>query len=252
MLETNLDLKKILLVEDNDGDAFLIKKILTSGELPDFQVEHVFNLASAIESLKGGIFYAIVLDLSLPDSQGLDTIRRISEYAAKIPLLVLTGLDDEATNIRALQEGAQDYLFKSEINSANLRRAIRYAVERSRTQESKLQASLQHKTPNSEALTFIQSGNIKLNLVNQTANVFYNNKHQTFDLPPREFKLLFFMMKNEAKPVTRVEILHHVWSDEGVKPNPRCIDTLVSSLKKKSECFEIRIKSIYGTGYKFI
>ncbi|MBN8554752.1 MAG: response regulator transcription factor [Deltaproteobacteria bacterium] len=252
MMSDQIYTQQLLLVEDNPGDAFLVKKYLSAQNTNRFEITHVTHLAAAIDALQSKAFYAILLDLSLPDSQGLETIRQIAKLFPKVPVVVMTGLDDEATSMNALKEGAQDYLFKSERDLVNLERSIKYAVERNRIQESKIEAGIRNREGSAETMTSVQSGNLKLNLINQTVSITHNEQSQTFDLPPREFKLLFFLIKNEGKSVTRSEILNHVWSDEGSKPNPRCIDTLISSLKKKSDFFGKRIESIYGTGYKFI
>ncbi len=127
---------KILLVEDNSGDAYLLQRLLVNVERKKFEFACVERLSAAINCLENNNFDVILLDLALPDSLGLDTLRQICASAPEIPIIVLTGLDDEDTAIEALREGAQDYLVKGEISEVLLVRAIRYAVERKRLQQN--------------------------------------------------------------------------------------------------------------------
>ena len=121
-----------LLVEDNPGDARLIQEALSEIVQPHFHLKRVENLAGAREALAQQDFAAIFLDLSLPDSQGMNTVRQIELAAPDVPLIVLTGLDDEALAVEAVRSGAQDYLVKSDVTPHLLARVARYAIERQR------------------------------------------------------------------------------------------------------------------------
>jgi two-component system, NarL family, sensor histidine kinase UhpB len=127
---------RILMVEDNPGDVRLLREHLAGdrrvAEL--FQVTHVDRLALALESLERFSFEVVLLDLSLPDSQGIETLRRMNEARPGMPIVVLTSIDDEVLGLQLLQSGAQDYLIKGEVTSSLLRRAVRYAVERKRAE----------------------------------------------------------------------------------------------------------------------
>jgi len=124
---------RLLLVEDNPGDARLIQEVLRETLTQEFHLEKVDRLSAAIEALSdAGNGYVVLLDLSLPDAHGLDTVRGVSEAAPTAPIIVLTGLDDETVALRTLQEGAQDYLVKGRLEGDLLVRAIRYARERKR------------------------------------------------------------------------------------------------------------------------
>jgi len=120
----------VLLIEDNRGDARLLHEMLNEREVQTIELRHVASMKAAEAHLAEHCVDAVVLDLGLPDSQGLGALRRARAFAPRIPLVVLTGLDDEKIAIEALQEGAQDYLIKGQIEAQGLLRAIRYAIKR--------------------------------------------------------------------------------------------------------------------------
>lgn len=122
----------LLLVEDNPGDARLLQEDLAESTQPRFTVAHVVRLSEALSCLQADRFDLILLDLSLPDSRGLETVKRIRTESPRTPMVVLTGLADEATGVEAVREGAQDYLVKGQSDRPTLFRAIRYALERHR------------------------------------------------------------------------------------------------------------------------
>lgn len=126
----------VLLVEDNPGDAVLVTDMLLSAGQESFFVEHVGCLADAERRLGGHLFDVVLLDLALPDSQGLDTVSRLRPFSSNSPIIVLTGLDDERIGANAVQAGAQDYLVKGRINGDALGRVIRYARERCKAQKA--------------------------------------------------------------------------------------------------------------------
>lgn len=121
----------VLLVEDNAADAYLIWKFLADES--NISLTHVERLDDAIDSLKQTHFDAILLDLTLPDSRNLATVKGMHIADVQLPIIVLTGLDDEEIAIAALREGAQDYLVKGELKKSGLVRAIHYAIERQQT-----------------------------------------------------------------------------------------------------------------------
>lgn len=129
----------ILLVEDNPADARLVQETLleTAGGQPSrsrFRLTVADCLSAGQDLLTQGNVDVILLDLSLPDSDGLDTLLNISAQAPTLPIIVMTGLDDESVTMGALQAGAQDYLIKGELDSNLLVRAIRYAIERKKAE----------------------------------------------------------------------------------------------------------------------
>ena len=124
---------KILLVEDNPADADLLGEILEEAEETQWSLVHVERFKDALISLHEHPFDVILLDLSLPDKQGLSTVAQIHEAAPDLPIVVLTGLNDRVIALEALRQGAQDYLVKGKIDTFLLVRAIRYAIERAHT-----------------------------------------------------------------------------------------------------------------------
>ena len=145
---------KIILVEDNPGDTFLIKQELKQLGNRQLQVTHFEFLEEAINSLHTNDFDAVLLDLSLPDSQGLDTLLSLEEEAPGLPVIVLTGLDDETIAIKAVRQGAQDYLVKGEFNGQLLIRSIYYAIERKRLEKDLKQRTIELAQVNEELQAF--------------------------------------------------------------------------------------------------
>ncbi|HMI50638.1 MAG TPA: EAL domain-containing protein [Candidatus Saccharimonadales bacterium] len=126
----------LLLVEDNHGDARLISEMFEDQEVHNTELTHVGCMIDAEEHLAKCSADIILLDLGLPDAQGLEAVRRAHAAAPRVPLVVLTGLDDESLALAALHEGAQDYLIKGQIETRGILRALRYAVERKHMQEA--------------------------------------------------------------------------------------------------------------------
>ena len=123
---------RILLVEDNPGDARMLRELLRDAGSFAFDLQHVDRLADAREWLRTQGADVVLLDLSLPDAHGLETVRLMLEAAPEVPIIVLTGLDDDATAVQAVKAGAQDFLVKGYVEGPLLARAVRYARERKR------------------------------------------------------------------------------------------------------------------------
>jgi DNA-binding response OmpR family regulator len=123
---------KVLLVEDNADGADLVRAFLLESDGQAVEVEHVVRVSDALERLHRGGIELVLLDLGLPDANGMDAVERLADDILDVPVVVLTGLADESKAIEALRHGAQDYLFKSHMNGEWLRSAMRHAVERHR------------------------------------------------------------------------------------------------------------------------
>jgi two-component system cell cycle sensor histidine kinase/response regulator CckA len=132
----NLDGIRVLLVEDNPGDARLFTELVRETGVGNSQLVQVDRLSAALERLRLEPFDVMLLDLSLPDADGLETLIRAHTEAPKVPIVVLTGHDDEALAVRAVRAGAQDYLVKGRVDGDLLVRSIKYAAERGRTIEA--------------------------------------------------------------------------------------------------------------------
>ena len=126
------------MVEDNPGDARMLTIGLAEEAGDVFNVEWVQDLASATERVSNAFFDAVVLDLNLPDSSGFQTYIKMRAAAAETPVLVLTGIEDDSVGLKAIQHGAQDYLAKTDLTGSIVSRALRYAVERHRSQVREL------------------------------------------------------------------------------------------------------------------
>src|SRR6185369_9767110 len=129
-------IKILLLVEDNPGDARLLREMLNEQGSQHTELTHVEYMREAEKHLAEHIVDLILLDLGLPDAHGLAAVRRAHTVAPRVPLVVLTGMDDEALASQALQEGAQDYLIKGQIDARGLLRSLRYSVERKAMEEA--------------------------------------------------------------------------------------------------------------------
>jgi len=129
----------VLLIEDNPRDAQIMQEALLEAKETTFVVEWVDRVSKGLDRLAQGTVDLVLTGLQLPDSEGLQAVTRIHAHANGVPIIVLTSLDDEALAVQALQQGAQDYLVKGDIQASRnlLVRSIRYAIERSRTEEER-------------------------------------------------------------------------------------------------------------------
>ena len=133
---------RILLIEDNPGDARLIEEMLSDAGGRLFHLVRVERLSAGLERLAVGDIAAVLLDLGLPDSQGFETFDRVQRQAPQVPIILLTGRDDEELAIRAVRQGGQDYLVKGQVDGRLLARTLRYGIERKRAQEALLKFKL--------------------------------------------------------------------------------------------------------------
>jgi signal transduction histidine kinase len=125
---------KVLLVEDNAGDARLLRQMFSKEKAGSFELTHLSRMSEAVAHLARGGVDIVLLDMGLPDGQGIENLRRARAAAPDVAMIVLTGLDDELLAAETVQEGAQDYLMKGQIENRALPRALRHAIERHRMQ----------------------------------------------------------------------------------------------------------------------
>src|SRR5262249_8573960 len=129
------------------GDALLVKEALAMSAPGEFDVKNIKRLSEIAEAINSYQPEVILLDLSLPDTQGVETLRHALTIAPDLPIIVCTGVDDEAIGIRSVHEGAQDYLVKGQLQGIVLCRSIRYAIERKQSEK------LIHRMAHFDALT---------------------------------------------------------------------------------------------------
>jgi two-component system, sensor histidine kinase and response regulator len=159
---------KTLLIEDNPAEARLIRELLadetTTGEL--FDLEYADRLATGLVRLSAGDIDAVLLDLSLPDSQGSETFTRARAQAPDIAMIVLTDNGDEAAALNMVKGGAQDYLPKTQVNAVLLSRVIRCAVERKRAEQ-------EIRKLNEELARRLEAQTVELEAANKELRTFY-------------------------------------------------------------------------------
>ncbi len=125
----------ILVIEDDSGDARLIKEMLSDVRGRNINLQMADRLSKSAEYLSERSFDIILLDLSLPDSRGLETFVAVYDRAQTVPIIILSGQDDETVAIKAVQAGAQDYLVKGQVDGVLLVRSINYAIERKKMED---------------------------------------------------------------------------------------------------------------------
>jgi len=136
----------VLYIEDNAADAVLVEEMLADEKNQSYSLVSAPSLAAGMQRLAAGGIDLVLLDLSLPDSHGLETFLTLKNEGSGMPVIVMTGTDDEALAVKAVQAGAQDYLVKRHLDTNLLVRAIRYAIEREKLIGSLRQAFEQIKT----------------------------------------------------------------------------------------------------------
>ncbi len=155
---TTQSFMRILLIEDNPGDVRLLREHVAEGGAGRFELTHADRLSAGLKRLVETSFDVVLLDLSLPDSQGSDTVFRIRAKSNRMPIVVLTGVEDEALGLRLIQLGVQDYLVKGQVTGPLLTRSLRYAVERVRMEEILRESEARFRAimDNSPALMFLK------------------------------------------------------------------------------------------------
>ena len=179
---------KVLLIEDNPDDAELIRRKLVRSANEQFTVTTVTRLKEGLENLARDGADLVLSDLGLPDSHGLDTVTKLLCQASRTPLVVLSGFDDEALAIKAVQLGAQDYLVKGQMEGTQLERSLFYAIERTR-----LQMELEQHT---QELWKIQANLCKILEKNADAIIVVSKDKQTLFVNPAS-ESLFGCKKKE-------------------------------------------------------
>jgi len=159
----------VLLVEDNPGDAMIINQMFKQIHNIQSNIIHAKRLSEGLEALRNRDFHIVLLDLQLPDSRGIGTFNQVHEIAPDIPIIILTGLEDEDFAIDIVGEGAQDYLIKGQVDSKLLWRSITYSIERKHTEHQLRESEEKYRLMVEKihsGIFFVDSGN-KLTYVNK-------------------------------------------------------------------------------------
>lgn len=237
---------RILIVEDNPGDYFLVGEYLKEGPWA-LSVSHARNLAEAMVLADTQEFDIILLDLTLPDSTGMDSVQAILPLQPTIPVIVLTGMEDEQFGVDSLSMGAQDYLVKDQINGPLLVKSIRYSIERCRVQQSMLKQDRLFRliTDNSPAgkLLIKPDGQIHFCTHSVKAVLGYDapdvlgQNALDFVYPDDRPVLIEALQKNLQNPEKQLNVElrvrhadgHYVWCENGISNlmNENLVDSLV-------------------------
>jgi PAS domain S-box-containing protein len=197
-METRENPVRVLLVEDSPSDAQLLCEYLGQYPLQAFEVQRAECLAEAVDLSRQSTFDVTLLDLTLPDSSGLETCVRMREAARGVPIIVLTGVDDETTAWEAMHEGIEDYLVKGEIQGSSLARAIRYAVERSRTQQALRESEARLKLAQQSAGAGVWTWDMRMGKLHWSPELFL-----LFGLDPSKTEETFDVWRGVLHPEDR-------------------------------------------------
>ena len=218
---------QVLLVEDSPADALLVQHTLEQAPGVGFAVAHVGRLSDALKRLKEGPFDVVLLDLGLPDSDGLDTFFRMHDAAPYVPVVIMSGQGDEQTAITAVQNGAQDYLLKGRMTGGGLNRAMRYGIERNRIKQ---QLRAAHET---------------LQLL------FKHSPAVVYAIRVEGDRLIPYVVSDnivELLGSTVEDALHAGWWLEQIHPDDQAhaIASLATTMTQGSTCTEYRMRSKLG------
>ena len=247
------DAVRILLIEDSPTDAGLIQEMLVdAGDGLPHSVHSVGRCSDGLDWLAGDTTDVVLLDLSLPDSHGLDTLLRVREQASNTPIVVLTGYDDEALGITAMQEGAQDYLVKQRVDTTELVRSVRYALERQRVEMQRVALSIERERV-AALKRFIQdaSHDIRTPLTTMVTRL-YLLRRQLDVAPGTKPDENLSILETQTKRLQRLldDMLQMSRLDDTsalLKPVPSDLNTLAQIVydELKSQAIEKRVKTTF-------
>jgi len=219
MKETDKKLN-LLLIEDNPGDVRILREVLR--DLPEIKLYNVICLSDAIEYLSKNKTDLVLLDLGLPDSQGLDTVRKISSQIPMVPVIVLTGLNDDTLALQAIKVGAQDYLIKGKIDPELLQRSIHYSIERKLADETLRLSEKRYRTfiDSTSDYVFLKDDQFKHLVANLAYCKSYNKTEKDilgctdFDLMPEDFASTCEITDKQVIAINGMVISEERWDDK--------------------------------------
>jgi signal transduction histidine kinase len=239
---------RVLLVEDSAGDARLLREMFRSEGPGSFVLTHVERMSEALSHLAIGGLDIVLLDMGLPDGHGLDTVRRALAAAPGVPVIVLTGLDDEALAAQAMKEGAQDYLIKGQIENRALPRALRHAIERYRMQAETEFLRKQQLQLKDEFLSHVSHElRSPLTAIYQFVSIVLDGL--AGEVSPKQHEYLQNALKNSRQLKSMIDDLLEVTHAEGAKPRidpqltsiPDLIVETVTTLQETATAKEIKL-----------
>ena len=205
----------ILLIEDDPLETRLLREHLAEARNPGFRTHHTNHMKTGLERLAKGDIECILLDLGLPDSQGIETFLQIQEFAPHVPVVILAGAVDDALAFEAVRAGAQDYLEKANVNAYSLTRVILFAIERVRSRSSLRDYSQQLESEASSLIAESERSHLLLLALNQAAQAVQlaRTPKDVFNAVGREIKALglqavVFEVNDDR---SRLNLVHHTF-----------------------------------------
>jgi len=222
---------KILLIEDNPGYVRLVQTMLAVPGQVEYQIECADRLSTGLEQLGKGEIDVVLLDLGLPDSQGLDTLNRVRVQAPAVPIVVMTGLDDETVAVQAMRQGAQDYLIKGEVDSKTLYRVTRYAVERKWAEEALRKSEEKYHSEQKE----MQLQLVRVEKMSALGTMAAGVAHELLNPMMGMLNFAQYCLKHTTEDDSRYPVLQDI-----ERETRRCVDivsnlTTFSHMEKQSE-----------------
>lgn len=234
---------RILLTEDNTSDASLVEKCLKRSELACFEIVRATRLSEAVLKASRSRFDAVILDLFLPDSDGLPTLETFISAHKNTPIIVLTGFDSESVGVEAIRRGAEEYILKGELPEHSLPRFITMAVERWR---SKFNSPQMH----SQLQFSLNYGPLRVDVIKQAVSVLRGSGTINISLTPIELRILALLIRNVGQILSRSQIVAEIWGEQEQDLSVRSVDKHLSSLKNKTAPVLSGLESVYSVGYR--